>query len=94
MKENFQSIAIECSVSRNPQLGYDEKGLAHAVFGVTKRGNCELFNYEVEVWGKLAEYCTAFLKIGRRLDITGMRRTGGTTKIIGNDIKFIPQKKR
>ena len=64
----------------------------------------EVSYFDISCWGKLAEICTSYLKKGKRIIVSGKLKqsrwkaedgkTRSNIKIIAQDIKFLPAKKR
>lgn len=107
MERNVNVIVLEGKVSNVPELKYTEEGIAQTHFEITtnvissSNGNHIEGNdcFEVKATEKLAEICSAYLKKGSKIIISGrlIRQTkdgtnNSSVKIMAYDIKFLPSK--
>ena len=109
---DFNSVVLLGRLARDPQLRYVNNGAPVCTFSVATNHRytkpdgqkAESVTFiDVDVWRRLAELCSQFLKKGRQVLVTGMlkqdRWTDAKTqqprsrlKVIAREVKFIGPK--
>lgn len=104
MQTNVNVIVVEGKVSEDFPIQYTTDGLAFSRFNIENKGvgykDGEAFSFinefEVSVWGKLAEICATYLKAGSIIVVLGRlkQRNSKQNVIVAQDVKFLPKKKK
>lgn len=109
MRTNVNVIVVEGRVCIDPVLKYTADGLAYCKFSIDNsqkefhdgKAQTVISNFVIKVWGKLAEICATYLKIGSKIIVSG--KLTETSKdddeksrlvIKAQDVKFLPNTKK
>jgi single-strand DNA-binding protein len=108
MQASVNVIVVEGGVVKDTELKFTSDGLAYTKFSVAnssisfKNGEKgqEVSYFDISAWGKLAEICSAYLKRGKKIIISGKLKQSrwkgqdgknrSNVQIIAQDIKFLP----
>lgn len=112
MQNSVNVIVVEGGLVKDPELKFTSDGLAYTRFSVAnssityKNGTKgeEVNYFDISAWGKLAEICSAYLKKGKKIIISGKLRQSrwkaqdgkarSAVQIVAQDIKFMPYNKK